>query len=179
MNSSLTGDYLRWMSPQVGNVSRSAKTYEALIRLMFGKEFVWLVGVGNDDNRAADGLDIRAEFCHDRNIPLDSLSCLGPASFLEVLIGLSRRLAFLASGSAESWAWQLVENLELHKFNDPLGRTRSKRAEDLIDACIWRTYRPNGYGGFFPLAWPEDGVDMTKVDLWYQMHAYINEQHQE
>jgi len=179
MSRSLAEDYLRWLEPQIrGSGGRSLP--EWVLRLMADKEFVWLVGIGNDDNRAADGLDLRAEFCHDRHIPLNSLSSLGPASFLEVLIGLSRRLSFMTSGSASGWAWQLVDNLELHKISDPETRRKRKRAEDILDACIWRTYRPDGYGGFFPLAYPDDDKeDQTKVELWYQMAAYIDEQHQE
>jgi hypothetical protein len=49
--------------------------------------------------------------------------------------------------------------------------------EDILDTCIWRTYQPDGQGGFFPLAWPEE--DQTKVELWYQIAAYIDELHPE
>ena len=43
-----------------------------------------------------------------RNRALDEIIHMG-ATFLEVLIGLSRRAAFTAGGDAESWAWRLLK----------------------------------------------------------------------
>lgn len=142
---------------------------------MFEKQFVWTVAY--DDNRMADGLELRAEFAHENDLPVSIMERLGPCSFLEVLIGLSKRLAFSAGGEAPGWAWQLLGNLELHRMTDPLRSAKERKAHELMDTCIWRTYRPDGQGGFFPLAWPDD--DMTQVELWYQMSAYIAELHPE
>lgn len=176
MSSSLTEDYRLWLESQIREEHTAVgKDFRQLVALMFEKEFVWLVP--NDDNRAADGLDLRAEFCFQQNLPLHSLKNLGPASFLEVLIGLSRRLSFLARGTPRGWAWQLITNLELNKMHDPLTRRKLKQANDILDACIWRTYGQDGQGGFFPLAWPQE--DQTKIELWYQISAYIDEQHPE
>jgi hypothetical protein len=186
MSSSLTEDYLRWLAPQVRDTHDDrVNPYGDLLRIMFEKEFVWQVAY--DDNRRADGLDLRVEFCHQADIYpqvkrefgafLDQDHPNPPCSFLEVLIGLSRRLAFNAGGFAEGWAWRLVENLELHRMRDPLGRRNVRKVHDILDACIWRTYEPNGQGGFFPLAWPEE--DQRQVELWYQMAAFISELHPE
>lgn len=175
-NRSLTEDYLRWLGPQLRDEhSNPNKTYEELLTLMFEKEFVWIVP--HDDNRIVDGLDLRAEFAHVNNIRLNNLRGLGPCSFLEVLIGLSRRLAFAVGGQPPGWAWQLLNNLELHRMADPLTRPKRDKVNDILDAVIWRNYDPDGTGGFFPLAWPEE--DMTKVELWYQMNAYVEELHPE
>lgn len=176
MSSPLTEDYFRWLGPQIRNMHNNpTKTYGNLTRLMFEKEYVPLIP--HDDNRAADGRDLRAEFCFQRDLPIDRLENLGPASFLEVLIGLSRRLSFAASGQPEGWAWQLLDNLELNRLSDPLTRKKAKQAEDILEACIRRTYTPDGQGGFFPLAWPNE--DQRTVELWYQMAAYIDELHPE
>jgi hypothetical protein len=146
-----------------------------LLQIMFNKEFIWTVP--HDDNRVVDGLDLRAEFCYARHIRPDALKDLGPASFLEVLVGLSRRLSFAAGGQARGWAKQLMVNLELHRMPDPLSKRKAKQAEDILDTCMRRTYTPDGQGGFFPLAWPDE--DQREVELWYQMAAYINELHPE
>lgn len=176
MTNSLSEGYLRWLAPQIRDKhSNPEKSYVDLLRLMFDKEFVWLIP--NDDNRVMDGLDLRSEFCHTRNVQLDALSSLGTASFLEVMIGLSRRMAFAAGGQAHDWAWTFLSNLELQGMSDPLTKRKAKQADDILDACIWRTYQSDGVGGFFPLAWPDD--DQTKIELWYQMAAYINELHPE
>lgn len=165
------------MEPQVRDdvAGSRGKTYWDLLRIMYDKEFIELVP--NDDNRIKDGLALRVEFCHDKRIRPNSLDNLGPGTFLEVLIGLSRRLAFAAGGDAPGWAWQLVVNLELHKMHDPLSRRKAHQANDILDAVVERTYQPDGYGGFFPLAWPDE--DQLQVELWYQMAAYIDEMHPE
>lgn len=172
----LAEQYLRWLEPQIrdeyGNPNR---TYWELLHLMMEKEFVWLIP--NDDNRVGDGLDLRREFCFTHHLPSDTLNGIGPCSFLEVLIGLSRRLAFAAGGRASGWAWQLLNNLELHRMADPLRRNQKRKVEEILDAAIWRTYAPDGQGGFFPLITAEE--DQSKVELWYQMSAYIDEIHPE
>jgi hypothetical protein len=146
--------------------------------MMFEKEFIWLVA--NDDNRLVDGLELRVEFCHQQNIPMDRVSAFltksrpnPPCSFLEVLIGLSRRLAFNAGGRANGWAWVLLHNLELHRITDPVGRAKERRADGIMEKCIWRKYDPDGRGGFFPLESADE--DQRQVEIWYQMAAYINE----
>lgn len=177
MNSHpLAEDYLRWLAPQIRE-EQDGKEYWDLLGIMFEKEFAedWLVP--NDHNRLADGRDLRAEFAHSQHIRVDALRNLGPCSFLEVLIGLSRRLAFAAGGSAQGWAWQLISNLELENMSDPLSRRKVRQVDEILDRVIRRTYDPDGSGGFFPLAWPDE--DQTKKELWYQMAAYIDELHPE
>lgn len=172
MISTLVEDYLHWLAPQIRDefVNRG-ETYWNLLELMFEKDYVWLVP--NDDNRMADGLDLRSEFCHDHRIRVNTLRSLKPASFLEVLIGLSRRLSFIAGGNPQGWAWQLLVNLELTHMIDPLSRYKARKVDDIMDTVILRTYRSDGLGGFFPLAWPEE--DQREVELWYQMAAFIDE----
>lgn len=141
------------------------------MHLMHVKEFICLVY--NDDNRLVDGLDVRAEWFAYSGRVVD----MGPCSFLEVLIGLSRRMAFFTGESAEGWAWQLLTNLELDRMRDPLSKYKRRKAEDILETVIWRTYEPDGACGFFPLTHPQD--DQRKVELWYQMNAYVMEIHPE
>lgn len=176
-NHPLAEDYLNWLAPQIrdehsGNPDR---TYSNVLIQMFEKEFVWLVP--NDDNRLGDGLALRVEFCYAYHIRQGSLANLGPCSFLEVLIGLSRRLAFDVDGSPPGWAWTLISNLGLDKMSDPLSRYKAEKVDDILHKCVWRLYEPDGSGGFFPLAWPDE--DQRRVELWYQMAAWINELHPE
>jgi hypothetical protein len=174
--SGLAENYFNWLELQIRDEQEKPnRTYSDLCAIMFEKEFVWIIS--NDDNRIVDGLDLRVEFCYSQHIRPDALRNLGPCSFLEVLIGLSRRMAFAAGGTAQGWAWQLLCNLELHKMSDPLGRRRANQVHDILDAVIWRTYQPDGGGGFFPLIDADD--DQTKIELWYQMSEYIYEIHPE
>lgn len=184
MNSSLAEGYFRWLAPQIredDGLSNPNREFWGLLALMHETQFD--CANPNDDNREGDGRDLRVEFCRDvANVPTDSLRSLGQASFLEVLIALSRRLEFNAgrgprnrSGSAPGWAWVLLNNLNLHNLADPLSRRSARKAQDILYTCIHREYPPDGVGGFFPLEEPEE--DQRNVEIWYQMAAYIDEMH--
>lgn len=161
-STAIDADYLDWLQGQVA--TPTDRSYLQLFKELAEKEFVWLIP--NDDNRLADGLELRHEFYE--RAPGEGVSVL------EVLIGLSRRLAFVAEGEAENWAWRLIQNLEIDKCWDPISARKLRDLYDKLDALIWRTYHSDGQGGFFPLAWPEE--DQRKVELWYQLNAYVEEQ---
>lgn len=156
-------NYLKWLARQI-KPDRD-RDHTDLFRILYAKEFVWLIP--NDDNRVRDGLDIRDSFFNYHS-HLDQ-GC----SVLEVLIGISRRIAFAAGGDPHLWAWRLLENLELNRVSGRIGAIRAERVDDILERLIWRMYEPNGVGGFFPLAWPQ--LDQRGVEIWYQMHAYIEE----
>lgn len=167
--------YFNWLVSQIE--VNSVKTYNGLFEKMHETEFVWVVP--RDDNRVFDGLDLRTEFVDNTHgwklediLKLDVMTGKG-ASVLEVLIALSRRVAFTAGGEAPWWAWQLIGNLGLYRFPDPFNKRKSEKVEEILDALIWRTYQRNGEGGFFPLNDPTE--DQTKVEIWYQMNQYAME----
>lgn len=162
--------YFQWLINQV----QHGQVYLGLLRLMHQREFVWLVP--NDDNRLADGTSLRVEYLnqiHQRQRL--AKEHFGPCSILEVLISISRRLEFIAGGSPDVWALNLLDNLKLLDMLDPLSHNQARKIEKVLDKLIWRTYRPDGYGGFFPLRHPPE--DQTKAEIWYQMAAYVNEIH--
>ena len=158
-------DYYDWLVSQID--IPNGKKYKGLFERMHNTEFPWTVP--NDDNRVHDGLDLRYEFAEDNRKDL----VLEGVTFLEVLVGLSRRVAFTAGGTAPKWAWMLIKNLKLHKCSDPLTRDKLDKVSDILDAVIWRTYDPSGRGGFFPLNQPSE--DQTKIEIWAQMNAYVIE----
>lgn len=177
-NGDLKEEYLRWLESQLKDeLSPQTTSLWGLTNVLAEREFEQKVPM--DDNRIQDGLDLRyyyaTEVSPTSSARLDRL--LGPVSFLEVLIGLSRRMAFQAGGSPGGWAWVLLGNLELQKMTDPLTRVKQVKIERVMETVINRSYSPDGRGGFFPLAWPDE--DQTRVELWYQLHAYIAELHPE
>ena len=175
-NQEVREDYLRWLEPQVkDDYANRGDTYWDLVNLMFDTPFTWIIPM--DNNRVSDGLDLRVEFAHEAHMRPSLREQMGPGSFLEVLIGLSRRLAFLAGGEAPGWSWELLTNLEMHRLTDPLTSPKRRKAEEIMRVAMERTYLPDGTGGFFPLAWP-DG-DQTQIELWYQMNAFVGELHPE
>lgn len=160
--------YYDWLVSQIH--IPNGKDYGDLFTRMHNLEFVWTVP--NDDNRVQDGLDLRIVFGYEANINPKQLALEG-VTFLEVMIALSRRLEFTAGGKAQQWAWRLLKNLHLTKMSEPLTKEKSEQIDDILDAVIWRTYEPNGRGGFFPLNYPEE--DQRKIEIWYQMNKYVIE----
>jgi hypothetical protein len=133
---------------------------------MHETEFVWFIP--NDNNRLMDANALRKEFLNGKIRVFRY-----PISVLEVLIALSRRAAWNGSGQAGDWAWKLIQHLHLQRSSDPLTGRKLKRVDDILYKLIWRTYEPNGEGGFFPLREPKE--DQTKLEIWHQMSAYIIE----
>ena len=167
--------YFQWLYAQVGDPAslNRDRTYWRLLRLLFTKEFVWIVP--NDDNRIADGTDLRYEFVdqsrlNDVDRDWINLGC----SMLELLIGLSRRLSFQDEKEREPrvWFWHLIENLGLQDHNDNAAYSE-EGVNEILDRVIWRTYHSNGEGGLFPLEHAER--DQRDVEIWYQLCAYILE----
>lgn len=171
----LRDDYLHWLEPQLKDDYSQGKSYWGLVNLMFDTPFTWVIPL--DENRVGDGMDLRIEFAREVRIRPRAMDIFGPGSFLEVLIGLSRRLAFDAGGQDPEWCWVLMTNLELHWLPDPLTPPKQRRAEEIMRVAMERTYSPDGTGGFFPLTRP-DG-DQTRIEIWYQMSQFIEELHPE
>jgi hypothetical protein len=164
INRRLEQEYFEWLVSQIE--IRSTKTYGEMLYKLHHTEFVWFIP--NDDNRARDGEDLRHEFLGERRYEFQN-----GVSILEVLVALSRRIEFNGGGRAPNWAWVLIQNLELHKMNDPLNLRKSVKIDDILEALVFRTYEPSGQGGLFPLIDAKE--DQTKLELWYQMSAYILE----
>jgi hypothetical protein len=161
-------EYYLWLTKKID--IPNGKSYLDLFERMHNAEFFWTVP--NDDNRVQDGIDLRGEFLEVRgggDLNLQGATCL------EVVVGLSRRLAFIADGGHRSaqWAWTLLKNLRLHKFSDPLTPVRQERVDEILYNVVWRNYHPDGRGGFFPLQNPD--VDQTKIEIWHQLNAYVSE----
>jgi len=167
---SLDDRYLVWLYDHVANAKtrRGPRTYWDLFEKLYSIEFVWFVP--NDDNRAADGRELRTEWAtaFGEDVPQEWLS-LG-CNFLEMLIGLSKRLAFETDGKSEEWFWHLIDNLGLRGFNDR-NQFDEAEVEEIVNAVIWRTYDRYGNGGLFPL--PNSRKDQRRVEIWYQLSEYL------
>lgn len=170
--------YFQWLCSQITNVKlkNPARTHWALLKQLHMKEFVWIIP--NDDNRLADGRDLRDEFVYENRLnDVDPDWMRLGCSMLEMLIGISRRLNFEDdSHKIDEWFWQLMENLDLRGFTDEVGLSgdfTEQDVEEILDDVIWRTYQRNGRGGLFPLRRARE--DQREVELWYQLSAYLLE----
>lgn len=173
MNELLDESYLRWLYSQVASVrlKNPSRTYWRILRQLYTKEFIWIIP--NDDNRVEDGRDLRYEFIEEQGLEdVDqewmNLGC----SFLEMMIGLSRRLSFEDDGEPRTWFWKLMENLDLERYNDNVVIPDDK-VDEILDTVIQRTYKRDGRGGLFPLR--SARFDQRDVEIWYQLSAYLLE----
>lgn len=173
MSEPLDEMYFKWLCSQVGDLELNdpTRTYWRLMKQLHTKEFVWFVP--NDDNRIGDGKELRYEFVDQSGLADVDLSWLQlGCSMLELMVGMSRRLAFVADGEPRVCFWILMENAGLLEYVDGW-KYPEEEVEPIIDRLIWRTYDYDGRGGFFPLKEPK--TDQREVELWYQMNAYVIE----
>lgn len=175
MSEPLDEAYFKWLYSLVAStrLKNPSRTYWSLLRDLYMKEFVWLVP--NDDNRKADGRDLRHEFVelHEIEDPDHDWLDLG-CSMLEMLIAISRRISFQMDGDPRDWFWHMIENVDLQKYSDAKYNDLARRDIDqALELIIWRNYSPTGRGGLFPLRDPRE--DQRNVELWYQLSAYLIE----
>ena len=166
----LDDQYFTWLYSLVADVKtrKGPRTYWNLLKQLFCTEFAWFVP--NDDNRAEDGRELRFEWASSEDVSVDINWELLGCSFLEMLIGLSRRLDFQTEQNSTFWFWHLIENLGLLGHNDRSNFDKND-VDNRISAVIWRTYDFNGNGGLFPLRQTDN--DQTKVEIWYQLNEYL------
>lgn len=175
-NASLDERYLEWLYSQVAPVKPGprTRTFWSLFNKLNKTIFVAIVP--HDENRIGDARDLRYEFLgsfEDEQGDLDWMR--SPCSMLELFIILSRLLAFEMDDPADVWFWHLMEMLDLVQFNDrEYDKHPEEEIERILDRVIWRNYEPDGRGGLFPLRNPDR--DQRKVELWYQLNAYLLEQ---
>jgi hypothetical protein len=165
--------YFTWLYSQVGDtkIKNPNRTYWNMLKVLFTKEFVWLIP--NDDNRMEDGKDLRYEFVDQSGLfDVDPHWLNIGCSMFELLVALSRRLAFEAEGEPREWFWHLISNLGLRDFKDSR-RFSEAEVEHILDRVIWRQYDSDGHGGLFPLKNPHR--DQRQVELWYQLGDYVIE----
>lgn len=177
VDDSLDGAYLEWLYSQVGIVQNRnpARSYWQLLHQLYTKPFSWFIP--NDDNRIEDGKTLRRSFLEETGYQLDdpyglflSIDC----SMLEMFIALAQRAAFLSGGQPAEWFWRMMHNLEFDGFTDSVFEISiAEEVEDTLVRIIERNYGMDGSGGLFPLLSAQN--DQRKVELWYQLQAYLVE----
>lgn len=164
--------YFVWLYSQVASVRNRnpARTYWQLFRKLYDRPFTYSISL--DRNRAADGINLRYIFLDGAEGDQNWLEL--ECSMLEMLVALSKRMEFQTGSTFINWFWRLLNNVEMGQYSDELYHGRiDEIVEETLDMIIARTYNHNGYGGLFPLHRPSK--DQTKVEIWYQLAAYLNE----
>lgn len=168
----LDDQYLTWLYSLVADVRtrRGPRAYWNLFRKLFVTEFAWFVP--NDDNRAEDGRELRLEWVRTQDVSVDADWAALGCSFLEMLIGLARRLEFQTEQDYVFWFWKLLENMGLLGHNDRSHFT-DEDVEDHTHRVMFRTYDPDGNGGLFPLRCTDR--DQRDIEIWQQLCEYLLE----
>ena len=173
MSEPLEETYFNWLYSKVVRVegiNTPSNNYTHLLQALHSIEFVWLVS--GDDNRAADGLDLRWEFINLSHAEVSEEWMEQPCSVLEMFIAFSRRCAFETEPTAREWVWTFLQNLGIDELDDAtLGVPQT--VEEIIDQFIWRTYDADGSGGMFPLMEPHH--DQKKLEIYSQFCEWLIE----
>lgn len=166
----LDDQYLTWLYSLVADVKtrKGPSTYWNLFRRLFSTEFSWFIP--NDDNRAEDGRELRSEWASLVDVQVERNWMTLGCSFLEMVIGLARRLEFQTEHDSVFWFWHLLGNVGLLGYNDR-SKFCGEDVDDRTSAIIWRTYDYDGNGGLFPLRMAQH--DQRKVEIWYQLNEYL------
>lgn len=167
--------YFEWLYKKIGVLQNRNpnKSYWKLARYLYRTPFFWVVP--NDDNREADGKDLRNEFideCDIQDIEINWLQL--DCSVLEMLIALANRAAFASVGETGDWFYKFLDNLKLRTFTDAkYNQDAETQIKRIVARLVDRTYNSRGVGGVFPLQNAE--ADQRKVEMWCQLSAYLSE----
>ena len=171
--------YFRWLCELV-DADHESRSYIFLMRELFETEFSNATAnlIPNDDNRIADGLELREEYLEETKQRNHIILC-GPCSLLEMIIALSKRMEdIIEKYDYISWFWEMIGNLEFLEFDDdyPVWRSHGYIPEEVylgINKLLKREYNRNGDGSLFPMN--KAKRDMRKTEIWYQMNNYLVE----
>ena len=173
----LSDQYFDWMYQLVVDDRYSNKSYRKLFARLYDTEFTYTIPM--DGNRAEDGINLRYRFgCEQLYSDVMVASCLDdrPCSILEMMIGLSIRCEEHIMDDPDvgdrtgQWFWSMLVSLGLGGMED------RKFDRYLVDATLERFldrgYERNGEGGLFTV---NNGRDMRRTEIWYQMNYYLSE----
>lgn len=167
--------YFDWLYDQVVREPRdSPDGYVYVCNLMDQVIFDW--SVPNDDNRAADGRELRRNFVRENrlreNLYQDWFA--EDATLFEVIVALCWRADFNTDLSPPWWFKTFLDNLGLSRYTNFHFKPQDTFAiERTLHKLNNRHYSMNGRGGLFPLRYTTN--DQRGVELWYQMAEYQTE----
>ncbi len=175
----IISDYFEWLVELVcGERYSEATSYRRLLQTLHSIEFTYFVP--NDQNRAADGEDLRYRYfltkCDPECEELILESLYGPCSVLEMMIALSLRCEenimddpSVGDRSAQ-WFWNMIDNLGLKMQTD--SNFNEIKIISAISRLVNREYDHDGRGGLFTVN--NCPVDMRKIEIWSQMWRFID-----
>lgn len=177
--------YFQWLC-EIVHADSMEKSYYVLCNELFGFPF-WYKNP-RDANRASDGIQLRQDYIaeiemlYDTKVEDKFVLNTSECSVFEMIIAIAKRMndelmtENIKEDKTYKYFWEIIDNLGLTQYSDDkadgsMGYVICGRLEDFNN----RKYKKDGSGGMFPLKRPEK--DQRKVEIWYQMQAYINEKY--
>lgn len=159
----------------VDQIMMPSKTdYIVLLNILANKQFIWSLDIPNDENRAEDGKAIRYEYVDEVDDYMTKDDMEAPASVLEVLIALARRIDDDIGRSGENnpapWFWMMIDNLKLTPCKDWC--CNKDYVDQQIDIWLLRKFTKHGIGSPFPC--PTLSHNQCQQEIWCQMNDWIN-----
>lgn len=173
----LNNDYYYWLVDLIDDINYPNERYSCVLEKLFETKFYDIVA--NDSNRAEDGLELRARFADEVGEHLYYVMDALPedCSILEMMIALADRFEETVAWDPDygdrtsKWFWIMMDNLGLTFYDDD--RYDSDEVNDILHNFLERKYCTDGRGGLFKINNPN--IDMRKVEIWYQMNYFFDE----
>jgi hypothetical protein len=179
MDSTIEFEYFDWLYEQVCDDSYSnGVTYQKLFWKLFTTEYTWSIRL--DENRAADGVQLRYLFGEDRRFSKDFIDgTLGemPCNVLEMLVAMVMRCEDAIAEDERfgdrtgQWFWTIIVNLGLGDMADT--NYDEEWADEILSIFLNREYEDNGIGCPFHISDPRE--PMREADLWMQLNWFLAE----
>lgn len=168
--------YFDWMCQLVCDRQHKKSDYLSLLLYLDRTPFYYSIEL--DGNRAADGESLRYRFGRERGYD-DALVAywldIRDASVLEVMVALAVRCEEHIEydpdigDRTDQWFWGMIESLGLQDMRSD--NFDIDHVEMVIDRFLRREYKRTGEGGLFTIR--HSNRDMRKIEIWYQLHAYL------
>lgn len=175
----LNCEYLEWMYQIVCDDQYTKNlSYRRLFTYLYDTEFVYSHPM--DGNRYEDGIDLRYKFGRSRGISDNVITTYldtRPCSVLEMMLALTIRLETNIMCNDDlgdrvgQWFWEMIVNLGLGHMNDQ--NFDEAHFDNVMYIFMTKKYDRDGKGGLFRST--DKTKDMRKLDIWHQMHAYLND----
>lgn len=168
MNNFVLNDYFDWLYFQVVKNG----SYRKLLSMLHNMEFRY--SVDYDENRAADGVNLRWYYVDDGGDDR-ILSWKEPCTVLEMLVALALQMEVTMEDpdvdySMSHWFWMFMSNLDLVDMTDD--NYDKTYIYGRVSIFMDRTYDPDGFGNIICI--PNIKEDLRDVEIWCQMCWYMD-----
>lgn len=166
--------YFRWLIDMLDK--KMVKKYSSLLLHLFKDSFIESKFAPMDVHRARDGIGLRTRFIQENKFSDEQLEELkyDDCSWLEMLIALSIRIDdqlmfdMNLGNRTDKWFWLIIGQMDLDRFDE--NHYNYAKVKDKLNRFIRRDYENGGKNGIFKC-----NFDVRKVEIWYQMHSWFNE----